>query len=176
VTTSHRWEERRRLRRLERRRRRGGDQRGPVLLQRTALGVQNGSSLARSRFRRFVRGDRPLLVVTLAVLAVAAVLVSAPLQSYLDGQARVDHLAVTADALDDANARLTQRSEDLERDTTVELLAREQLGLVFPGEVAYTLAPPEGDPVRPAPEGSTEPAGDTTWYARLWSQLRGVLG
>ncbi|MFP4311595.1 MAG: FtsB family cell division protein, partial [Nitriliruptoraceae bacterium] len=142
MTASHRWEERRRLRRLERRRRRGGDQRGPVLLQRTARVVRDGLARVQARLRRMVRGDRPLLVVTLGVLALAAVLVSAPLQSYLDGQARVDHLTRTAAALDRANAELSQRADDLERDTTVELLAREQLGLVFPGEVAYTLSPP----------------------------------
>jgi cell division protein FtsB len=176
VTASHRWEERRRLRRLERRRRRGGDQRGPVVLQRTARGVRHGTTLARSRFRRFIRGDRPLLLVTLAVLALAAILLSAPLQSYLDGQARVDHLAVTAEALDRANADLTQRAEDLERDTTVELLAREQLGLVFPGEVAYTLAPPEVDPSRTTANAPVEPAAPLPWHTRLWSQLRELLG
>lgn len=176
MTASHRWEERRHLRRLERCRRRGGDRRGPVLLQRTARGMQGGVSRGRARLQRFVRGDRPLLLVTLAVLALAAVMVSAPLQSYLDGQARVDHLAVTADALDTANARLSQRAVDLERDGTVELLAREQLGLVFPGEVAYTLAPPEVDPPRSVPRAAVEAGADAPWYERMWSQLRDLLG
>jgi cell division protein FtsB len=138
--------------------------------------MRDAVSVGRGRLRRFVRGDRPMLLVTLAVLALAAVLLSAPLQSYLDGQARVDHLAITADALDRANTELTQRAEDLERDSTVELLAREQLGLVFPGEVAYTLAPPEVDRPQPAEGGPAEARSDAAWHLRLWAQVRELLG
>jgi cell division protein FtsB len=144
-------------------------------VQRTARGLRATVAGARARLRRSIRGDRPLLVVTLGVLALAAVLVSAPLQSYLDGQARVDHLTRTADALDRANAELEQRAGDLERDTTVELLAREQLGLVFPGEVAYTLAPPEIDEAA-VPRAPVVPAEEEPWYARMWSAVRELIG
>ena len=172
MTASHRWEERRRLRRSERRRRRGGEQRGPVVLQRTARGVRGGLDGARRRLRRTVRGDRPLIVATLAVLAMAVVVLSTPMQSYLDGRERVAHLEVKAAALDEVNTELSRRSSDLENDTTIELLAREQLGLVRPGEVVYTLIPPESDrPLITMPR-TTEPVPARPWYERLWEDLR----
>ena len=149
--------------------------RGPMLVQRAARGLRATAGRTRARLRRSVRGDRPLLLVTIGVIAVAAVLVSAPLQSYLDGQARVDHLTVTAEALDRANADLEQRAGDLQRDTTVELLAREQLGLVFPGEVAYTLTPPDVEVAGPSSASAT-PRVEEPWYARLWSQMRELFG
>ena len=115
------------------------------------------------------------MLATIAVVAVAVVILSTPLQSYLDGRARVDHLAAQASALDEANARLEQRVTDLEQDTTIELLAREQLGLVRPGEVAYTLTPPEVDRPRitaPRDLGATEPG---PWFERLWHEVRDRL-
>ena len=172
MTATHRWDERRRLRHLERRRRRGGGQRGPVVLQRTAWGVRGWLAELEQRIRSSVQGDRPLIVATVVVLAVAVVIISTPLQSYLDGRERVEHLADKAAVLDEANAQLQQRASDLERDTTIELLAREQLGLVRPGEVAYSLIAPEVDrPVIAAPRsgGAEEPA---PWYVRLWNQVR----
>jgi cell division protein FtsB len=172
VTATHRWDERRRLRDLERRRRRGGGHRGPVVLQRAAWGLRGWLSELEHRIRRSVQGDRPLIVATIVVMALAVVIVSTPMQSYLDGRERVEHLADKAAALDDANAQLQQRASDLERDTTIELLAREQLGLVRPGEVAYTLIPPEVDrpliaPPRAAGAGEPDP-----WYLRLWSEVQ----
>jgi len=172
VTATHRWDERRRLRHLERRRRRGGGQRGPVGYQRAAWGVRGRLAELKHRIRSSVQGDRPLIVATIVVVVLAVVIVSTPMQSYLDGRERVEHLADKAAALDEANAQLQQRASDLERDTTIELLAREQLGLVRPGEVAYTLIPPEvGRPLIAAPRatatGETDP-----WYARLWSEVR----
>ena len=172
MTASHRQQERRQLRALERRRRRGGTARGPVPVQRVAYGVRGWCARLRARAVRAVRGDRPLIVALLGVLALAVVILSAPMQSYLDGRDRVDHLEVKAAALDAENARLLQRVDDLERDTTVELLAREQLGLIRPGEVLYTLAPPEVDrpQITPPRTRDAEPAGP--WYARVWGEVR----
>ena len=172
MTASTRLEERRRLRALERRRRRGGTARGPVVLQRAARGARGGWSRLTVRARRVVRGDRPLMVALIGMLALAVVILSSPLQSYLDGRERVDGLEVKAAALDAENARLELRVEDLQRDRTIELLAREQLGLVRPGEVLYTLSPPEVErPLIAAPrERAAVPSGP--WYARLWDEVR----
>lgn len=173
MTASHRWDERRRLRRLERRRRRGGHQRGPVVVQRTARGVRGWAARNDQRLRRSIQGDRPLIIATIVVAALAVVILSSPMQSYLDGRDRVDHLAAQAAALDEANAQLEQRAADLVEDDTIELLAREQLGLVRPGEVAYTLIPPqEGRPLIAPPRGPDATDAEP-WYRRLWHQLRG---
>lgn len=176
MTASHRWDERRRLRRLERRRRRGGHQRGPVVVQRTARGVRGWVARNDQRLRRSIQGDRPLMVATIGVLALAVVILSNPMQSYLDGRARVDHLAQQAAALDEANAQLEQRAADLVEEDTIELLAREQLGLVRPGEVAYTLIPPEeGRPLIAPPRGP-DAVDAEAWYRRMWDELRERLG
>ena len=172
MTASHRQQERRQLRALERRRRRGGTARGPVPIQRAAQGVRGGCARLRARAGRAVRGDRPLMVALLGVLALAVVIVSSPMQSYLDGRDRVDHLEVKAAALDAENARLERRVDDLGRDTTIELLAREHLGLVRPGEVLYTLTPPEVDRplITPPRTRDVEPTGP--WYSQVWHELR----
>lgn len=176
MTASHRWEERRRLRHLERRRRRGGVLRGPVVLQRGARRVHEGAQLCMQGVRRAIRGDRPLILALLGVLALGVVIVSAPLQSYLDGRDRVAHLSAQAEALDEANADLAQRIQDLERDATIELLAREQLGLVRPGEVAYALSPPEVDRPRITASREAVPPDERPWYTRLWDAAWQRLG
>lgn len=71
------------------------------------------------------------------------VLLTGPLQQYLDVRARVDLLQQQADALDDANAELERSIDNLNDPRHIELLAREQQGFIRPGEVAYSLVPPE---------------------------------
>ena len=144
-----------------------------MVLQRPARGVRGWTTRTELRLKRSIQGDRPLIIATLVVVVLGVVIVSAPLQSYLDGRDRVDHLATQAAALDEANAQLEQRAEDLVEDDTIELLAREQLGLVRPGEVAYTLIPPqEGRPLIAPPRGP-DAAEAEPWYRRWWNQLRG---
>lgn len=176
MTAAHRMEERRQLRRLERRRRRGGERRGPVAVQRLASGVVTASDEVRYRTLRAVRGDRPFLVALLGLLVLGGVVLAGPAQSYLDGRARVDTLAVKADALDEANARLTQRGEDLEDPQNVELLARETQGFIAPGEVAYALVPPEVDRPRITSPRDTPAIEADAWHERAWATVRGWFG
>ncbi len=172
MTASHRLDERRRLRALERRRRRGGSAGGPATGQRAPRGIRGGVARLRSRATRAARGDRPLIVALLGILALTAVILSSPVESFLDGRDRVEHLEVKAAALDAENTRLEQRVSDLKSDTTIELLAREQLGLVHPGEVLYTLSPPEVE--RPLISSPRTRESDTQlpWYRRAWQELR----
>jgi cell division protein FtsB len=147
-----------------------------VVVQRTARGLRGWTLRNDQRLRRSIQGDRPLMLATLGVVALAAVILSTPMQSYLDGRARVDHLVQQAAALDEANAQLEQRAADLVEDDTIELLAREQLGLVRPGEVAYTLIPPEeGRPLIAPPRGP-DASGGQAWYRRMWDELLGRFG
>jgi cell division protein FtsB len=176
VSLAHRTEQRRELRRLERRRRRGGEGRGPVALQRLVIAVGDGLAMARAAVVRAVRGDRPLLVALAGVLVIAMLVLSQPAQSYLDGRARVDTLAVKAEALDGENERLERRAADLRDPATVELLARETQGFTRPGEVPYALIPPEVDrPVITAPRDQAGVEPDA-WYERLWSLTTGRFG
>jgi cell division protein FtsB len=180
VTATHqltdRRAQRRHLRRSTRRRRRGGHGRGPVVLQRTARRVSDLHSTVRQGIARATRGDRPLIVAWLVALGLGVVLVSGPAQSYLDGRERVAALDAKATALDAENDRLSARAAALDDPETIELLAREHQGFIRPGEVPYTLAPPEVDRPQITAPRTQAPAETSPWFQRAWESVRGWLG
>jgi cell division protein FtsB len=77
-------------------------------------------------------------------------------------------------ALRGENSRLEDEVAALGSDAEVERLAREQLGLVFPGETAYVVVVPEGEE---APASEAEPTldrpGEQPWWRDLWDFLTG---
>ncbi len=119
--------------------------------------------MSRRAVRRPGRlGDLVLGVAVVAAAVFGAGTLAEPLGNRRDAQARVALLEEQRAALAAENARLAQRVEDLEDPLTIELLAREQQGLVRPGDVPYVLIPPESDrpliaepalPVAEAPPG-----------------------
>jgi cell division protein FtsB len=161
--------QRRELRTLERRRR----GRGPKVLQRA---VRGGADAVRRAVGGVVAGNRPLVMVLLGAIALSVVMLSGPGQRLLDSRARVDTLALKAEALARENALLEQRQADLEDPRNIELLAREQQGFIRPGEVPYTLIPPEVDRPRIAPPRDTPTVEPPTWYERAWQTVRDWLG
>lgn len=171
MTSANRRDERRDARRHDRRQRRGGEGRGPVAVQRAASTVVDAVDRARYRAGRAVRGDRPLVVMLVGALTLGIVLLSGPAQSYLDARARVETLETKAAALDTANERLRDRAADLQDPLNVELLAREQQGFVRPGEVPYTVVPPEVARPRIAEPLPDTPDVDGAWYRRAWATL-----
>jgi cell division protein FtsB len=173
VTGRAKLTERRELRRLERRRRRGGHGRGPVALQRAVRGGQDG---VRRTISSATSGNRPFVAVLAGALVLSVLMLSGPAQRLLDSRARVDTLAAKADALERENGLLERRQADLEDPLNIELLAREQQGFIRPGEVPYTLVPPEVDRPRiTAPRESVEPR-ELVWYERAWNTVRGWVG
>jgi cell division protein FtsB len=165
-------QERRELRRHGRRRRRGGDRRAPVALQRAARAVHATGDGTRRAVGAARSGDKPMIVALLVVIALGVTLVSGPTQRYLDSSARVDDLQMKAAALEAENEQLRQRKDDLTDEEYVELLAREQQGLVRPGEVPYTLVPPEVDRPRISSPRELETVTEVAWYERAWSTVR----
>lgn len=173
MSSAHRWHERRQLRRLERRRRRSWRRRGPTGSRPAAYGPLGA---ARQRIVTATRGDRPLVVVLAGALVLAVVVLSGPAQSYLDGRGRVEALEAKAAALDEENEQLEQRAADLSDPLNIELLAREQQGFIRPGEVPYTLVPPEVDrPVITTPRDEAATAS-AAWYERAWDTVRDWFG
>ena len=167
---------RRALKHAERRRRRGGVRRGPVALQRAAQRVVAAVAAVRRGWGRLVAGNRPFAAVLVVAVVLGLLMLSGPAQRYLDGRARVEALAAKVDALEAENQRLERRVDDLNDPTNIELLAREQQGFIRPGEVPYTLVPPEVDRPRitePRDLASPEPA---TWFARAWITVQGWFG
>ncbi|MFA9447021.1 septum formation initiator family protein [Egicoccus sp. AB-alg6-2] len=168
---------RRDLRRQQRRRRRGGHDRGPVALQRAADRSLAAARGVRHGVRRAVSGDRPLVLMLLGAIVLSVLMLSGPAQRYLDTRERVDALAGKADALDRANAELLQRQRDLQDPINIELLAREHQGFIRPGEVPYTLIPPEVERPRiTAPRSTVQAPSDAAWYERMWETVHGWVG
>ncbi|MBX7160283.1 MAG: septum formation initiator family protein [Acidimicrobiia bacterium] len=106
--------------------------------------------------RRRTRMILPVLLVVAVLSAVVLGFVS-PIRQLLAQERRIDETQSKADELDAKNQRLNERIDQLQRDTVVEQIAREELGLVMPGEEAYVLVP--APPTTAAPP-TTKPKPD----------------
>jgi cell division protein FtsB len=73
----------------------------------------------------------------------------APIRAYLEQRARLDGLARQASSLERQNQVLRERIEDLNDPRTLARLARECLGMVRPGEIAFVAIPRGRAPVPP---------------------------
>jgi cell division protein FtsB len=75
--------------------------------------------------------------------------------------------------LDQTNAALKKRIKELDTDSAVERIAREQHNLVKPGEDAYAVLPPAGD----APKAAKAPLAPVTHDTsrNFWERLRDRL-
>lgn len=145
--------------------------RGPV--RRVRDRVSRVGRAARNLWVNARSGERPLLVVLGVSIVLGVVMLSGPFERYADSRTRVEAARSTADALDEEIARLEDRVEQLQDPTNLELLAREQQGMIRPGEVAYTLVPPVVDrPVISAPRSSEAETTTPPWYARAWGTVR----
>jgi cell division protein FtsB len=172
---SRRSGERRAVRAAEKRRQRGGARRAPVPVQRVARRVEDTAYAARDVGAAAVAGDRPFLLGLVGVVALAVVMLSGPFQSYADGRARVEALEAKLTALDAENGELRGRHADLNDPTNIELLAREQQGMIRPGEVPYAIVPPEVErPLITSPQQGEQP--EVPWHRRLWEAVATVFG
>lgn len=168
--------ERRLLRASSRRRRRGGRNRAPLPVQRAARRIEDTAYAVREVGTAAVSGDRPFAVGLVALLALGVVMISGPLQTYLDGRDRVDLLDRQLGALTAANAELDERRSELDDPDQIELLARERQGMIYPGEVPYAVVPPEIERPRIVPELDLGSAAERPWYARVWAGLADLFG
>lgn len=98
--------------------------------------------------RRRQPADLLLGVLLLGALVLGALMLAPPFEDYLAARQRVALLEQQAFALEVENQRLERRIEDLDDPVTIELLARQQQGLVRPGDVPYVLTPPDVDAPR----------------------------
>lgn len=120
-----------------------------------------------------VGGHRAYLVVLAGVTVLALLMLAAPVARYLEGRARLELLETKHRALQGEIARLEARGRDLREPGQVELLAREQLGLVRPGEVLYVVTTPEDERLQVAPVSDRPPTAP--WYRRVWEAVGDVV-
>ena len=115
--------------------------------------------------RRVVSGDRPYVVAFFVLIAVLAMMMVGPLQSYTSAAERVQDLEAARAELQDTVNDLEQREQRLNDPEEVELLARERLGLVKPGEIPYVVTDgnPDTDQVRPDGRPLAPPLRLSVW-------------
>ena len=100
-----------------------------------------------------------------------------PTRTYLAQRASISRAEKQLEVLGEQNEALQQRAEELQRDSEIERLAREQYNLVKPGEEAYAvLPPPVADrPAADAPATGAEPADDRNLLEKAWDAVTGLF-
>jgi cell division protein FtsB len=121
---------------------------------------------------------RRRLAGMLALAALVAVVVTAagifPFRQIIADRRSVALAQEQLLALREENGRLEAEVAALQSDVEVERLAREQFGLVRPGELGYVVVSPEGEETAgPEPEPTLERPGEQPWWSDLWDFLTG---
>lgn len=112
-----------------------------------------------------------LVLAALVGLVVAALGVF-PFRQVLARERAVELSHEKLDALVAENMRLEYEIAALQTDQEIERLAREQFGLVMPGEVAYVAIPTAG--VGPTPAADVlDLEHHEPWWQRFWDFLTG---
>lgn len=105
----------------------------------------------------------------LLLLVGAMYLFAYPARTYLQQRQAMALQERTISVLKDENAKLTSEKAALQSDGTIEQIARQEYGLVMPGQQAFMVLP------SPAPAAHRAPAlaKHSPWYASLefWHQL-----
>ena len=114
----------------------------------------------------------------LALAALVAVVVTAagifPFRQIIADRRTVALAQEKLLALREENSRLEAEVAGLGSDAEVERLAREQFGLVLPGETAYVVVAPEGEEAaEPELEPTLDRPGEQPWWDDFWDFLTG---
>jgi cell division protein FtsB len=125
-----------------------------------------------------MRRRRPaVLVSTLALMVLGAAVITnvVPYRQIIEQRRQVTAASQELAALRAENAMLAARRQSLETPVEIERLAREKLGYVRPGEIAYVVLEPPAMPVPtapPAPEPT--PAPDRPPWVVVWDFITGA--
>lgn len=112
--------------------------------------------------RGFALGTRRVLII--AAVVVGAFVLFFPARQLVMQRERINSLEERREALRAENKRLTEEAERLADPAELEVLARDRLGLVRPGERAYFVEP-AGEALEA--DQPTEPAPPV--WSRVWS-------
>ncbi len=125
-----------------------------------------------------MRLKRPAVALfTLALLVVGAAVLTnvVPYRQIVDQRRQVAAAAAELEALEDENAILTARRDALQTPVEIERLAREKLGYVRPGEVAYVvLEPPFIPTTTTQPPAEDPPVEDRSLLSEVWDFVTGA--
>jgi len=128
--------------------------------RRTAPGTWRTSATGTRAQRRGasprVRRRRRMIVMVMASLAIVAFLFVFvyPTRTYIEQRQQIARAEERLEVIRRETEELRRATERLEGDTEVERIAREQYGLVRPGETPYVIVPQTTPTTTPPP---TEP-------------------
>ena len=91
----------------------------------------------------------PRASILLFAVFLAVVFAVAPMRAYMHQRAELSDLQRQADLLEEQNTALERRIADLNDPATLERLARQCLGIVEPGEIAFVPIPKGRAPTPP---------------------------
>ena len=114
-----------------------------------------GRDAQRTRRRR---RRRVALVGVAAFVAVAAGVVVLPARTWVSQQMELRSSKAQLERLRSSNAALSHKIDKLGSDGSIERQAREQFGLVYPGEEPYTVLAVAAAVGQPAPRLAVRPA------------------
>ena len=117
------------------------------------------------------------LLLTVALIAVVVVLAGIfPFRQIIASNRAVDTAEEKLAAIREETAVLEARIAALQTPEEVERLAREQFGLVHPGEIGYVVVTPPWEADRSQPAEAPEEPAETTgkpWWEGVWDFLTG---
>jgi cell division protein FtsB/cell division protein DivIC len=114
-------------------------------------------------------------VLAVLLLGALALTVSGilPFRQMLLQQRSIDRAQDQLAALEAENGTLTEDIAMLGTDAEIERIAREQYGLVRPGEIAYVVVTPENSLVVTAPKDPVVRSDERAWWERVWDFIAG---
>jgi cell division protein FtsB len=109
------------------------------------------TSPAEARGKKQTKGVRltPRAAVLLVSILIVAMFSIAPMRAYLVQRSQLHELEHKAADLEAKNADLERHVQQLNDPATLQLLARECLGMVDPGEIAFVVIPKGRAPTPP---------------------------
>lgn len=109
-------------------------------------------------FPRFPRlGAGAQVVAVLLVIGLFGALAIEPTRQLIDQRERISGMSSDLNRLERSNSRLEARIERLKDPDYLEQRAREQVGLIRPGETTYVVMPPRRSAAAEADKGRREP-------------------
>ena len=100
------------------------------------------STASVSRRRLPGLGGVPQIVAMLLVLGLVGAMAIEPTRQLLAQRDRISGMVADLEEVQDNNLQLEEQIARLENDDYIEQRARDQIGLVRPGEITYVVMPP----------------------------------
>lgn len=141
----------------------------------TLQGELMTKTLERQKDKAPVKKQRWGWVLAVVLLGGLALTVSGilPFRQLISQQHQIERSQEQLTALTDENNALEEDITMLGTDAEIERLAREQYGLVRPGEVAYVVVTPEEPSVIEVPSDPVVRSDQRPWWERVWDFITG---